>query len=144
MIDFEMTMSGADFKTALAALYAIVGRPISARARMTREERTAAKEASDRGEQERQEARHFAGAAILLLEGELERLPVESSERRLWTHVLGTLRNDPQVIYRLYRERDERSAASVVRAGRDHERGAHVQLAELIRRLASEDKYDAA
>ncbi len=139
-----MALTGTDFRTALAAVYAILGRPMPARARMTREEWRVVREGQEREERERSEAEHFAGAALLLLEDQLERLPVESSERRLWTHVLATLRADPLNIYRLYRAGDEKSAHDLVSAGREHELRVHLRLAELIMEMASDEASDAA
>ena len=110
---------------------------------MTREEARTAQQAREREEDEIREAGHFAGAAVLLLEGELERLPVDSSERRMWTRILDTLRADPLSIYRLYRASDEKSAAAWVRAGREHERRGHLKLAELILQMSSEEESDA-
>lgn len=144
LLDFEMSMTGADFKAALAAVHAILGRPMPARARMTSQEWRAAREAGEREERDRCEAGYFAGAAILLLEGELERLPDDSSERRTSTHILDTLQADPLTIYRLYRASDEKSAAAWVRAGREHERRVHLSLAELILKMASEETNDEA
>src|SRR5579862_1452866 len=72
LLDFEMVLSGADFKTALAAVHAIVGRPIPELARMTHAEWRAVLEAQKREEREREEAIRFAGVAVLILEDELE------------------------------------------------------------------------
>lgn len=72
LIDLEMALTGADFRAALAAVHAVVGRPMPERVRMTREEWRAIREGREREERERCEAEYFAGAAILLLEGELD------------------------------------------------------------------------
>ena len=63
LIDFEMATTGTDFKTALEAVHAIVGRPMPPRARMTREEWRTAKEGQEReeGERTRRQAEYFAG-----------------------------------------------------------------------------------
>ena len=114
------------------------------RSRISRDEWTAAKQAQEREEVERDEAAYFAGAAILLLEGELERLPVDSSERRTWTHILDTLKAEPVTIYRIFARNDARAAAAWVQAGLEHERRVHLRLGELIMQMVPKEISDAA
>lgn len=144
LIELEIAKSGADFRTALAAVLSLVGRPMTERSRISRDEWTAAKQAQEREEVERDEAAYFAGAAILLLEGELERLPVDSSERRTWTHILDTLKAEPVTIYRIFARNDARAAAAWVQAGLEHERRVHLRLGELIMQMVPKEISDAA
>ena len=94
LIDYEMAFANADFRGAMAAVYAIVGRQLPSRARMDRHEYRAAQDACKRQQQEERDADYFAVAVRLMLEGELERLDAESRERLLWTHILQTIRDN--------------------------------------------------
>lgn len=138
ILDFEMLLTGTDFKTALLAVYATIGRVMPEQARFTREEWRAAQQAAKRAEQDRRDADLFAHAAIHIMEGELERLPYDSSERQVWTHVLATLRADPVAIYRTCRENDETFAEAFVRVGNTHQERAQMRLAEFVMRMSSE------
>ena len=146
LIELEIARSGADFRTALAAVLALVGRPmpVPVQSGISRDEWTATREAQEREKAESDEATYFAGAAILLLEGELERLPVDSSERRTWTHILDTLKAEPVTIYRIFARNDARAAASWVQAGLEHERRVHLRLGELIMQMVPKEISDAA
>jgi hypothetical protein len=144
LLDFEMAMTGADFKTALAAVYAIVGRAMPERARMTREEWRRAQEAHEREEEERSAAAHFAAAAALLAEGVLEALEPFDEERAVQTRLIESLRRDPRAVYRDWREHNPEMAAALVLAGREHERRVHLRLAELILEMPPNEANDAA
>jgi len=144
IFDFEMLLTGADFKMALASVYAIVGRPLPERARMTRDELRTAQEAIIREQRERQDAEHFASAAMLMLEGELERLPADSPERRTWTRILDTLRTNPVAVLQHCKDNDANCVAAWVCAGREYEQRVQLRLAYVIMQMASEDVTDAA
>jgi len=139
-----MILTGTDFKGALASVYAIIGRPMPERTRLSRAEWRVAQEAAEQEECEYRDAEHFASIATLLLEADLERLPPDSHERRKWTLILDTLRVDPVAIYRRYKDNDQQLAAAFIRAGRDRERRVQVRVARVIMRMASEGVNHAA
>jgi len=85
LIDFEMTVTGADFKTALTTVCAIVGRPMPERGRISRDEWRAAQEAHEREKQERLNACYFADATRLMAAEALAVLPVDDPERAIHT-----------------------------------------------------------
>jgi hypothetical protein len=139
-----MILAGTDFKGALAGVYAIIGRPMPERARFSREEWQAAQEAAKHEECEHRDAEHFASAAALLLEADLDRLPSDSADRQTWTLMLHTLRVDPLAIYRRCLDHDKQLGAAFVRAGREHERRLQLRVARVIMRMASQGTNYAA
>ncbi len=93
ILRLEQDLSGADFKTAIATVYAIVGRPMPEWARATTAECRARQEVSTRESQELLEARYFAKMQRnLIAEEVLERLPDTSPERVTHTAILAALK----------------------------------------------------
>ena len=144
VFDFEMTLTGADFKTAMAAVYAIVGRPMSERARMTREQWRAAQQTIERTERERNEAAYFAAAALIMAELVLENLLPWDTERAIHTKLVEDLRSDAIAVYRDWRDRNPKTAAARVDAGHRHHRRLQKSCLRFVESMANEDHSDAA
>ena len=143
MIDLEIELNRTDFRTALAATYDIVGRPQpttqigSSVERMSRTERFSQ-------QRERGDAAYFASAAVLVVEGELERLPFDSPERRNWTRLLTEIRGDAVAVFRGLRQIDGKAAKAWAYAGRRHHRRIQLQLVRVIQHMASEETSRAS
>jgi len=129
LLDFEMTMTGVDFKAALAAVCAIVGRPMRTRTRMTHGEWRTAREARERERQEQCEALYFADAARVMAEWALEELPDDDPERATHTATLAALRTSPEAEYRAWLEYRPEWTAALVRAGRARAKRLRAMLA---------------
>jgi CHC2 zinc finger len=139
MIDFEIGLTGANFKTALAEIYAIVGRSLETggdwRERQERQ-RTEKQEGKD--------ASFFAAAALILLEAELNQLEPDAPERNYWTQILAILRTDPLALYRICKANDPHSAAGWVRAGVLHHDRSRWLLKSYVDSLGREQRHLAA
>jgi hypothetical protein len=122
ILSLERALTGADFRTALEAVYAIVGRPAPARARMTREDWLAVQQARERRLQDRVDALHFANAAIILAEALLEQMDSCDEGRRAPTKLIADLREDACAVYFECRTHDPKMTAALVRTGRARER----------------------
>jgi hypothetical protein len=132
ILDLEMSLTGADFKTALAAVYAIVGRQMPERARMTRHEWRIAREAHEREQHELLAAFYFAGAARVMAEGFLENLDPWDEERAVHTRLIEELRKDAPAVYRDCLERYPAMAAGLVAVGRARVRRLHIAVARYL------------
>jgi hypothetical protein len=144
LIDFEMMLTGADFMTALAAVFAIVGRAMPERARMTRDEWQAAQEARERENQERLEALYFADAAVIMAEDLLEQLGSCDQERFALTGLIEGLLIDPRTVYLDCREHHPTLVAALIEFGRRLDWQLQLSLLYFIEEMAQEDCQDAA
>lgn len=143
LIDLEMELNGVSFRTALAAICDIIGRPQPWSQIGSTEKRISRGEWLSQRRNER-DAAYFASAAVLLIEGELECLPFDSPQRRCWTRLLAEIRADAIAMYGGLRQIDERAAKAWAYAGRQHQRRTQLQLVRIIQRLTSEDFGRAA
>lgn len=143
LIDFEMEFTGADFRTALNAVCNIIGRPWpdsqwnAVHYYKDRDKRRA-------DERDQRDAAYFASAARLVMEGELERLPFDSPERRIWTQLLLAIGLDAQEILRRLKRVDLKSAEAWVTAGRRHQQRIQMRLVQFVLQVSPEDSSHAA
>jgi enoyl-CoA hydratase/carnithine racemase len=144
LIDFEMALTGTEFKAALAAVYGIVGRPLPDRIRMTRDDWRRVQEAREREERERREAFFFAEAAATMAEQALEILQTWDDERRVHAKLLEDLKADAVAVYRDWREYNPAMAAGLVAAGRNLDRRWQKTLLGFVEDMAAEGYPGAA
>lgn len=144
LLALEMALTGADFRSALAAVCAIVGRPMPERARMTRGEWHAAQEAQKREQQDALEALYSADAAAMMAESILEELDPWNKERAVHTRLIEGLRKDARAVYRDWRHRDPPMASALVEAGRRLDLRLQTRLLHFVQKMAVEDQGNAA
>ena len=143
LIDFELELTGADFRAALGAIYAIVGRPAPTKAWHATDSRNLLEQRRI-AEIEQRDASHFACAAQVAIDAELERLPLDSPERLVWTQILFAIREDAGAVLRRLKQVDRRTAAALVYAGRRRQKRLQTSLARFIVRTASQEVDRAA
>jgi hypothetical protein len=144
LIDFEMTLTGATFKTALATACTIAGHRMPARARMTREEWQVAHDAREREKQECRGVLYFVDAVATLAADVLEDLGPFEQERAVYTQLIEGLRHDARVVFRDWRDRDPNMTAALVEAGRRNDWLLQTRLLHFMQEIASEGCRDAA
>ena len=144
ILTLEQALTGADFRTALAAVYAIVGRPIPDRAAFTREELRAWQEEQRQARREASEAGYFADVVAMLAEQALDEFGPFSPERAAYTSLIRRLRSDPVAVYCEWRRRTPEVAAALAEAGRRHQRRIQRLLLAYVNAIGREDEADAA
>jgi DNA primase len=144
LVDFEMTLTGSDFKAALATICSIIGRPMPERARMTHEEWHALQGAREREEQEHKESQYFSDAALILSEYALASLDSHAEERAIYTLLIDDVRKDSRALYRDCQKRHPEIVGALVGAGHRIDRRQQMWLLNFIESMAAEDSQDAA
>jgi len=130
-----MALGSADFRTAFAAVCAIVGRPAPSADRQTRHEWRAILEGEQREKQERLDTFHFAEAAKVISANVLE-------ERGPCDEVAGLieeLRTNPRKVYRYWLNHDPKTTSAFVAAGRLLEFGRQANLLDVVENMAGEE-----
>lgn len=144
ILTLEQALTGADFRSALAAVYAIVGRPVPERTSFTREELQAREEDQRQAQRDLSEAGYFADVAAMFAEQVLEELDPFDPERAAYTSLIRRLRSDPVAVYCAWRRRNPVGTAALVEAGRQHQRRIQRLLLGYVEAMGREDKADAA
>jgi len=132
MIDFERAFTGVDYRTALANICTIVGRPVPNDRKVTRADMIAATQARAMAAREQLDAQYFAISAQILAESALENIAPQDPERSLHTRLLSNRRNAPVTEYRAWLDRDPHFTAALVHAGREYNRRRQSMLAAYI------------
>ena len=126
-----------DWEPSLAAVFAIAGRSELVREQMIGDGGQS-RESCAREEQERRDIRYFADAAVIMADLALDALEPWNEERRIHTRLLEQLKEDPEAVYRTWREGNPVETAAMVAAGRDHIRRLQRTLQKYIEGMAAE------
>jgi hypothetical protein len=143
LIDLEMALTGADFKSALAEILFILRRPQD-RKKVTREEWQEAKEVREREAQDRRDAFHFAEAAIFGGEYFLEIIEGYDDGRSVLTALVSDSRKNNYTAYLKYRQKWPELTAALVDTGRRLDLRLQTKLLCFIEAIASEGCHEAA